>query len=380
MDPRDFTPQAPGRLVKSPEGAWAFSPAPLPPDLSPSWPLMEVVSAADRAVAQLAGVAGKLPNPHLLIAPFMRREAVLSSRIEGTQSSFEELLAFEAAGSVPPAGSADVQEVANYVRALEYGLERLKTLPLSLRFIREVHAVLMAGVRGQTRQPGEFRKQQNWIGGGDVQLARFVPPPTPEMTAALDSFERFLHDTSRPLPPLVRLALVHYQFETIHPFLDGNGRLGRLLITLSLCSEQLLPSPLLYLSAFFEREKQTYSDLLLAVSQKGNWEEWIRFFLRGVAEQAKDGVQRSNSVLDLWESLRKRLQAARASGKALALLDELMAFPSVTTTSAATKLHVTFPGAQKVIDRLQAEGVLTEIAATRPRVYIAHDVMQLFRV
>ncbi len=378
MDPSDFKPNYPGLLKKSPEGAWAFVPDPLPPKLEATWDLYGPLSAADRALSELAGVAGNLPNPHLLINPFMRREAVLSSRIEGTQSSFGELLAFEAAGNVPPAGSADVSEIVNYVRALEHGLAQLEKLPVSLRLIKEVHAVLMKGVRGENKTPGEFRRQQNWIGGTDPKTARFVPPPVTDMHAALDALERYLHDDPLNLPPLLRLALAHYQFEAIHPFLDGNGRIGRLLITLTLCAEKILPAPLLYLSAFFEREKKTYADLMLRVSQEGVWDEWLRFFLRGVTEQSKDGVQRSKRVLELRETYRKKLQAERASGNVLSLLDQLVYTPMTTARGASEQLDVTYQGAQIIIDKLVEAGILEEVPDTRPRAYVAREVVRIF--
>ena len=308
----------------------------------------------------------------------MRREAVLSSRIEGTQSSYGDLIAFEAAGNVPSAGSADVSEVVNYVHALEHGLRRLDDLPISLRLIQEVHAVLMKGVRGETKTPGEFRRQQNWIGGADPSTARFVPPPVPEMLAALDAMEKYLHADPLNLPPLLRLALVHYQFEAIHPFLDGNGRVGRLLITLTLCAEKILPAPLLYLSAFFEREKATYADLMLRVSQEGEWDGWIRFFLRGVTEQSNDGVQRSKRVLELRESYRKILQAERASGNVLSLLDRLVYAPTTTARGASAQLGVSFQGAQLIIDKLVGAGILVEMPGTRPRTYVAKEVVRIF--
>lgn len=378
MNPKDLSENAPGKLVRSPEGAWAFSPDPLPPALTLTWDLATVLSDADRALAELGGVASILPNPHLLILPFVHREAVLSSRIEGTQSSYEDLLAFEASGAVPAAGAADVQEVSNYVRALEHGLELLKTLPVCKRFMREVHGVLLRGVRGESKQPGEFRQQQNWI-GADIQTARFVPPPPIEMNAALDALEKYLHEEPRRLPALIRLALIHYQFETIHPFLDGNGRLGRLLVTLSLCSEKLLPLPLLYLSAFFDRDKVTYTDLLLKVSQEAAWDEWIRFFLRGVAEQARDGVERSRRLLELREEWRRKLQESNASGNAIALVDELAAVPSITVAASAKKLDITVPGAQKVLDRLEQAGVVSVVPDSRPRLYVAKRVIDIFR-
>ncbi len=271
MELADFAADQAGRLITAPQGYWAFVPNPLPPSVNLTWDLVGKISEADRALSELAGVARTLPNPHLLIGPFIRREAVLSSRIEGTQASLSDLFFFEASGTIDPQ-TPDVREVSNYVKALEHGLARLKKLPVSLRLIREMHEQLMGGARGDHLTPGEFRRSQNWIGppGCTLMDAVYVPPPEDEMTEALDHLEKYLHSASS-LPPLVRLALIHYQFEAIHPFLDGNGRIGRLLLTLLLCAEGLLPHPLLYLSAYFERHRQEYYRLLLAVSQSGHW-------------------------------------------------------------------------------------------------------------
>ncbi|MEA3309769.1 MAG: Fic/DOC family N-terminal domain-containing protein, partial [Chloroflexota bacterium] len=271
MYPEDFRSSSSGRVVRTTTGFWAFVPAPLPPSLHWSESLISRLSAADRALGELAGLGRTLPNPHLLIQPLMYREAVLSSRIEGTRASLGDLYAHEAAAQpalfdIPD----DVQEVKNHVLALEYGLERLHTLPISLRLIREIHAHLLQGVRGERKLPGEFRRSQNWIGpsGSTPETAPYVPPPVAEMHVALYAFEKFLHASS-DLPPLIRLGMVHPQFEAIHPFLDGNGRIGRLLLILLLCEWQLLPQPLLYLSVYFEARRQTYYDLLLAVTPRG---------------------------------------------------------------------------------------------------------------
>src|SRR6266436_2112719 len=246
-----------GRRIRCPGGYRAYVPEPLPPRFEWSAGLAAALSAADRAVGRLAGEGRRLPNPHLLIRPFVRREAVLSSRIEGTQATLGELLAAEAGAAVERSPD-DLREVANYVTALEYGIERLKTLPLSLRLVRELHERLMAGVRDSHATPGEFRRSQNWIGkpGATLNQASYVPPPPDALGEQLASWERFLHD--RTQPPLVHAALMHYQFEAIHPFLDGNGRVGRLLITLLLCEREVLPAPLLYLSAFFEATRKDY--------------------------------------------------------------------------------------------------------------------------
>src|SRR5262245_921234 len=306
MRAEDFNEHKPGRLVRTPQGYLAFAPNPLPPKLDISWRLVKQVSDADRAMSELAGLARTLPNPHLLIGPFIRREAVLSSRIEGTRASLSDLFYFEAAIEAPP-DAPDVMEVANYVKALDHGLSRFNELPMSLRLIREKHERLMEGVRGEHLTPGEFRRSQNWIGppGSTLMDAAYVPPPVDEMWRALDEFEKYLHAESE-FPLLIRLALIHYQFEAIHPFLDGNGRIGRLLITLLLCAEGALHHPLLYLSAFFERYREDYYRALLAVSQRGERANWINFYLRGVQEQSRDAIKKSSRLLDLWRQYRQR--------------------------------------------------------------------------
>ncbi|MBI3450764.1 MAG: Fic family protein, partial [Acidobacteria bacterium] len=263
-------PSPPGRKIRTPEGYAAFVPAPLPPDLIWTPALVSALSTADRSIGRLAGEGGRLPNPHLLIRPFVRREAVLSSRIEGTRATLGELLAAEA-GAVSDRSPDDLREVANYVAALERGVKLLQKLPLSLRLVRNLHGTLMQGVRGNQATPGEFRRSQNWIGapGADASRATYVPPPPDEMMTCLGAWEKFLHD--RSLPPLVHVALAHYQFEAIHPFLDGNGRVGRLMITLFLIERSILPAPLLYLSAFFEATRRDYYDHLRSVSERGAW-------------------------------------------------------------------------------------------------------------
>lgn len=367
-----------GHVVRARGGYWAFMPNPLPPPLTWAPELVATLSEADRALGELAGLGRSLPNPHLLIRPFVRREAVLSSRIEGTQASLSDLYAYEAVQLALFEGPPDVREVYNYVRALEYGLERLQDLPLSLRLIREIHARLMEGARGEHQTPGEFRRSQNWIGppGCTLNDAPFVPPPVPEMHEALDAFEKFLH-TPSSLPPLVRLGLIHYQFEAIHPFLDGNGRIGRLLITLLLCAWDLLPEPLLYLSAYFEAHRQRYYDLLLAVSQQGAWEEWLTFFLRGVAVQARDAVIRARRLQDLRERYREQFQTARAAARLLQVVDLLFAQPVLTIGRVAEALGVSFPAARQYVSQLEQVGLLHEITGqARNRVYQADEVLR----
>ncbi len=367
---------APGRLVKTPQGVWAFVPNSLPPEVRLSWSLVATLSAADRALAELAGVGGTLPNPHLLIGPFLRREAVLSSRIEGTQASLSDLFFFEAAPKQYPEPH-DVREVVSYVNALEYGLKRIETLPISLRLIRELHEHLMAGVRGGDRSPGEFRRAQNWIGaeGCTIDEASYLPPPPHEVPTALGSLEEFYHASS-DLPPLIRFALMHYQFEAIHPFLDGNGRIGRLLITLGLGAEGLLPQPLLYLSEFFEKNRQEYYRLLLAVTTHGEWDGWIRFFVRGVAEQSRHAIARARTLLGIRQELRNTLQSARASALLLRLVDELFLYPAITMRRAANVLRVTPRAAQLNLDKLIDAGILEEVTGReRNRVYVARRII-----
>jgi len=376
VKPADFGKNKAGNLIRGKLGYWAFVPAPLEPDLKFDVPFVGVLSKADRGLSELSGIARTLPNPHLLIRPFMRREAVLSSRIEGTQASLSDLLFFEAATPAEP-DVPDVREVANYLRALEYGIARLSDLPLSLRLIREMHERLMTGVRGETQTPGEFRKTQNWIGppGCTLMEATFVPPPVEEMLAALDAFEKYLHADS-DYPPLVRMALIHYHFEALHPFLDGNGRIGRLLVPLLLCTDGLLHQPMLYLSAFFEKHRSEYYRLLLSVSQNGDWMPWIRFFLTAVEVQAKDAIKRSDTILSLWNSYRNRLQEARASALLLSLVDELFSFPAISAKLASDALQVTPRSAQLNINKLIDAGILEEATGQkRNRVYIAREII-----
>jgi len=365
-----------GTLIRAAGGYRAFVPNPLPPKLVWDNPLVSLVSKADLALGTLSGLGDTLPNPHLLIYPFIRREAVLSSRIEGTQSSLSDLLLFEATRVEK---QRDVREVQNYVRAMEYGLKRLEELPLSLRLIRELHGVLMEGARGERATPGEFRQSQNWIGppGCTLDDATFVPPPVSEMKESLGRLEKFLHSNTQ-LPPLVELALVHYQFEAIHPFLDGNGRVGRLLVTLFLCQQGILTKPLLYLSAFFEQHRQEYYERLLAVSQKGAWREWIAFFLRAVAEQSDDAVRRARQLFDLHRDYHKTSLEKHLPLTAGRLVELVFMKPVLNARVTQELLKVSFPAAQKAINALVAEGILTEITGgRRNKAYAAKQILQI---
>jgi len=385
MNPDRFQDPSARQLVKVREGNlayWAYVPHPLPPKIEPDWALTHILSEAERALGELAGVGRTMPNPHLLIGPFIRREAVLSSRIEGTRADVTDLYAYQAGqlslpGMTPAPSEADVREVHNYVQALEYGLERLETLPVSLRLIREIHQHLLQGVRGERATPGEFRDRQNWLGRGDCTLedATFVPPPVPQMRDALYALEEYLHSDD-DYPPLVRLAMMHYQFEVIHPFIDGNGRVGRLLISLLLVKWGLLPQPLLHLSAFFFRHRQDYYDLLLAVSRQGGWTDWLSFFLRGVAEQSHDAVTRARRLQDLRADWHDQLTGTRVSALALQLVDHLFDSPVITIPQAQEALGVTYRTAQRHIQGLVDAGILHQAGdADYGRTFVAGEIL-----
>lgn len=356
-----------GRLIRQPADYRAFIPAPLPPDppLRFDAALANLLAEAGTHLGRLDGASATLPNPDLFVAMYVRREAVLSSQIEGTQSSLDDVLAFEvnpSAGALP----GDVEEVVNYIRAMNHGLARLESLPLSLRLLREIHAELLTGVRGSDKSPGEFRLSQNWIGTGPraLQDATFIPPPPHEMMAALDHFERFLHDHG-DLHPLVVCALAHAQFETIHPFLDGNGRVGRLLISFLLCHEGILHRPLLYLSHYLKRHRAEYYDRLMAVRIEGDWEGWVSFFLRGVWEVAQEAERTARRIVELRENTRRRLHAAGKSARTLALLDRLFVHPITDVNTAKDWLGITFAPANKMIHELIQLGLLEEITGSR---------------
>jgi Fic family protein len=340
--------------------------------------LIRLLAKAHQALGELNGVGRMLPNPDLLVGPCVRQEAVASSGIEGTTTSFEQLVVYEADPSARE-DAADRQEVENYVAALKYGLERLNTLPVSLRLIREVHRRLMTGVRGAERGPGEFRNRQNMIAreGQSPLEARFVPPPVAQMHEGLDVLEKYIAGRS-PFPLLIDLALIHYQFETIHPFLDGNGRLGRLLISLLLCERGYLGHPLLYLSEYLEHHRDAYLDHLLAVSRTGDWLGWIKFFLEGIGVQSRCSEYRCTSLLKLRSEYQERLKGISSSSNALRLADLLFDRPAVSIRQAADLLGVTWNAAQKNIDRLQKIGVLEERPGkSNPRIYVAREIIKI---
>jgi Fic family protein len=371
-----------GRFVKQVEGYRAFIPALLPPDppVVMDHELARLLSDADRALGRLDGVATVLPNPDLFVAIYVRQEAVLSSQIEGTQSSLDDVLQFEidAAGKELP---KDVEEVVNYVNAMNYGLDRIEALPLCLRLIREIHERLLAGVRGAERTPGEFRRSQNWIGpqGCTLANATFVPPPVHEMQTALDNLEKFLHDTT--LPVLIHCGLAHAQFESIHPFLDGNGRVGRLLITFLLCERKVLHRPLLYLSLFLKVHRAEYYDRLMAVRIDGNWEGWLKFFLRGIVEVSESATETARAITKLRESHRQ-LIGEKLGGRAslgLRLLDYLFEQPLVSVPLVEKRLDCSFVTANRIVEQLTALDLLREVTGwQRNRRYRYDPYLALF--
>lgn len=352
-----------GRYVKQATGFTAFIPSSLPPNpqVQMDAELTHLLSEADRSLGRLDGVASVLPNPNLFVAMYVRQEAVLSSQIEGTQSTLEDVLQFEidAKGREFP---KDVQEVVNYVRAMNHGLARLKDIPLSLRLIREIHAELLKGIRGAHRTPGEFRKSQNWIGSENCTLetATFVPPPVHEMHQALDNLEKFLHDTA-PLPVLIHCGLAHAQFETIHPFLDGNGRVGRLLITFLLCQRGVLQRPLLYLSHYLKAHRAEYYDRLMAIRNDGDWESWLKFFVRGVDEVSREATETARTIVSLREEHRHTIATKLAgSANGLQLLDILFEQPIATIRNVAQRLSCAYVTASKLVDRFVRLELLKE--------------------
>lgn len=360
-----------------------FLPNPLPPeDLDLPGELWGVFERATFALGELSGLGRSMPSPQLFIRPFIRKEAVLSSMIEGTQTELGQLMALEAQQRAKHGEARldpDAREVLNYVIALEYGLERIKALPMSLRLLRELHERLVDGVRGQYAAPGEFRITQNWIGppGCTLNEAIYVPPDVESMDDALAKFEEYLH-SGNGLPRLIKLGLIHYQFEAIHPFVDGNGRIGRLLLTLLICDWKLLPLPLLYLSAFFERNRGEYYRLLLQVSQRGNWSDWLSFFLEGVRVQAEDAAGRARGLLDLQQEYHQTVATAGQSVALLRIVDYLFESPIVSIPEIQRMLGCTYQAAKYSVDKLVSAGVLTEmVLGTRPKLFFANQILQI---
>jgi Fic family protein len=364
-------------------GYRAFVPAPLPPQppVTLDGELQRLLSQADLALGRLDGSIQTLPNPDLFVFMYVRKEAVLSSQIEGTQSSLQDLLAAEAQLYTPEAPK-DVDEVVNYVAAMNYGLTRLSDLPVSVRLIREIHEKLLDGVRGSRLTPGELRRTQNWIGPGGCSLseATFVPPPPQIVPQALGDLEKFLH-AKNDLPLLIKIGLAHAQFETIHPFLDGNGRVGRLLITFLLCESGVLHKPVLYLSYYFKRHRQTYYDLLQAIRDKGAWEDWLQFFLRGVAEVSLQATDTSRRILALRETHRAQIaeNLGYSAGNGHRVLERLYERPIMSVNEVRDLTGTTFPAANSLVERLVKIGILTEVTGqTRNRRFRYDAYVRLF--
>jgi Fic family protein len=373
----EFSANSPGRLLSTEGDGLAFVPDPLPDRLQLDSAVTHLLAAAEHATGRLSGVASRLMNPYLVGSPLLYREAILSSRIEGTVTSPEQLVLLDtAAPTDSPEQLADTREVRNYVRAMEHGLA--SQLPLSKRLVQELHGVLMDGVRGGRERPGEFRTIQNFVGRGSDTLAtaRFVPPPVPEMHECLNALEARIHRDDDELPYLVKVALAHYQFEAIHPFRDGNGRVGRLLIPLMLVRVERLSQPVLYLSAYLERNRQEYMDLLLSVSREGAWLQWVAFFLRGVEESATESINQAFGLLKLRDDYHDRLRDSRSFGQLQQLVDDLFMMPSTTIASAANKLGISLTTASSYIDKLVKVGVLHESTGRRwSRAFIAPGIL-----
>lgn len=372
-----------GRYAPQIQGYKAFIPTDLPPvpPIQMDDELQLLLSDADRALGRLDGATETLPNPDLFVFMYVRKEAVLSSQIEGTQASLMDVLEFEAKAQKAD-HPEDVPEVVNYVAAMNQGLARLETLPVSLRLIREIHEILLKGVRGGEKRPGEFRTRQNWIGAENspIERAAFVPPPPNVMLDALASLERFLHDDS-PMPPLVKTGLAHAQFETIHPFIDGNGRIGRLLITFLLCEKKILRRPLLYLSHYLKAHRTEYYDRLQAVRDRGDWEGWLKFFFRGVAGVSLEATQTARMIMDLRERHRKLLTSrmGRGAGSALALLETLYFRPIVSVRQVAEITEISFPNANALVEALKKHRLLVETTGRRRnRVFAYQPYLDLF--
>ena len=373
-----------GALERQPTGYEAFIPASLPPDppVAATGELQETLSQADRELGRLDGSVQTLPNPDLFVLLYVRKEAVLSSQIEGTQSSLQDVLAAEAQ-ILSPNRPRDVHEVINYVTAMNYGLERLDYLPVSVRLIKEIHQELLRGVRGSRLAPGELRTSQNWIGpaGCTINEAVFVPPPPAALPDALTSLENFIHSDD-DMPALIKVGLTHAQFETIHPFLDGNGRVGRLLITFLLTERNILQKPVLYLSHYFRRHRQMYYDCLQAVRSHGDWEGWLVFFLKGVAEVSREATDTARRILHLREVHRRTITEGlgRAAGNGHRTLEYLYERPIVSVKEIQELIGTTYPAANILVSRLVSSGILQEVTGrVRNRRFAYQQYIDLFQ-
>jgi Fic family protein len=379
MKPELFKEPAPGKCIKTLENYWAYIPNPLPPKLIYDEELLHLLSEGDRLVGELKGMGNMLPNPYLLITPYAQREAVSSSQIEGTRASLSDLMLFEA-GAVEQTNIDDIQEVRNYIRALSRGVKLLKKMPLSTRFLRELHAVLMKGVRGGHARPGEIRTSQNWIGapGCTLKDAKYVPPPPREMSDCLSDLEKYIHSEPQE-SALIQSAYVHYQFEAIHPFLDGNGRIGRLLITLLLLERGTLSQPILYLSGFFHKYRSEYYNRLFEVSQKGAWNEWVKFFLRGVSFQSQTAIQDAKKLSPLHEELVEQVRSGRKMPEtAIRIVEELFQNPMLSIAKLSKDWDLPYNSVKNGVERLVRMGLLEEkTGGMRNRIYVCPKLLRI---
>jgi len=357
----------PGSLAGSRYQAYVPKPLPPRPALSFGPELLASLERANQALGRLDGITLMLPDPDLFLYQYVRKEALLSSQIEGTQSSLSDLLLFEL-DEAPGVPMDDVEEVSNYVGALNHGLKRIRKddFPLSLRLIREIHAVLLRGGRGSNKTPGEFRTTQNWIGGRAPTMASFVPPPPERLNQCLRDFEKFLHAPPEQMSPLIKAALAHVQFETIHPFNDGNGRIGRLLIALILCMENVLREPTLYLSLFFKTHRQQYYDQLDAVRKTGNWEAWLAFFLDGVESTSQQAVATAQRVLELFDADREKVRTlGRRAGNVMQVFEQFARRPILDGPALRKALRLTAPTVLAAVDALHRLKLINEITGQR---------------
>jgi Fic family protein len=368
-----------GTYIRQIEGYKAFIPNSLPPDpINIDWGMQELLSKADRALGRLDGITEILPNPDLFVTMYIRQEAVLSSQIEGTQASLVDVLEYESKNQ--RGQIKDVSEVLNYINAINYGLERLQVLPLSLRLMKEIHARLLDNTRGSNKNPGEFRTSQNWIGEPGCMLkdAIFVPPPVNDMNKAMGDLELFLHNDELKMPLLIKVGLAHAQVETIHPFLDGNGRMGRLLITFLLCSMGVLKRPLLYLSYYFKKHRKYYYEHLQSIRDNDSWEEWLKFFLTGVHEVSQEATDKARLIIRMREDHRAKVNGLGTYS--LPLLEYLYENPIITVNNIKDEFNINYSTANRLTNSFEQAGILVNISGTsRNRQYAYMDYLDLFK-
>jgi Fic family protein len=382
MDKQGFDAASAGRLVPTVGNRKAFVPHPLPPAGLDLNALAMPIAQASQAIGELKGIGRGVANPMLLIRPLQRREAVSSSSMEGTHTTLSDLFLFEA-GADDAGRREDNREVLNYVRALEAAIDELPRLPISSRLLRNAHGLLLDGVarhRGASVEAGELKRDQNWIGGsGRIETARFIPPPPNEAVDALDRLAAYINRENRDVPPLVDAAMAHYQFEAIHPFADGNGRVGRMMTTLILMEHGVLPQPLLYMSPYLERHKDRYIDLMFEVSKRGAWTDWIGFFLEAVYESALGTIRVAERLQDLQRRYRERFQTAQSSALVLRMIDMAFEHPARTVGDFAAELGVTYQGASNNVAKLVKAGVAEELGAY-PKVILFPEIVKALRI